>query len=122
MLVPAALENIGEADDVAVDVGVRVDKRVAHACLRRKVYDAIEAFLCKETRNGFPVADIHLKETERRVRLQPGESIAFELWVVVSVEVVQANNFVTSIEQRLRDVHANEPGSAGNEDLHGALR
>ena len=42
-VVAAALEDVHEADEVAVDVGVRVLERVAHAGLRGEVDDAPQA-------------------------------------------------------------------------------
>jgi hypothetical protein len=44
LVVAAAFENIGEADDVAVDVGVRILQRVANTGLRGQVNDLVELF------------------------------------------------------------------------------
>ena len=41
-VVAAAFEHVHEADDVAVDVGVRVLQRIAHAGLRRQMDDDID--------------------------------------------------------------------------------
>ena len=54
-VVPAALEDVEEADEVAVDVGVRVGQRVAHAGLRGQVDHALGA-LARETARAIAVA------------------------------------------------------------------
>jgi hypothetical protein len=67
-IVPAALEDVQEADDVRVDVGVRVDQRVAHAGLRREVDHAIEPLTRKQRRHAIPVGDVATLEPEAVVR------------------------------------------------------
>ena len=117
-VVPAALEDVGEADDIAVDVGVRVDQRVAHAGLRGQVHDAVELLLREQRRDALAVGHVHLHEAEVRVRRQARQPILLESRVVVVVEVVQAHDLVPARQQELRDVHADEAGRAGDEDFH----
>jgi hypothetical protein len=41
--------------------------------------------------------------------------------IVVVVEIVNADDFVAAREQALADMHADKPGGAGEQDLHGRL-
>jgi hypothetical protein len=54
------------------------------------------------------------------VRLQSRQAVALELHVVVVVQVVQADNLVATVEQAQGRGHADETGSAGDENLHGS--
>jgi hypothetical protein len=62
--VAAAFENIGEADDVAVDVGVRVLQRIADAGLRGQVNDLVELFGGKQCVHAGAISDIQFDEAE----------------------------------------------------------
>ena len=47
---PAGLQHIDEADEVGVDVGVRILERIAHAGLRREMDDALRRELARTAR------------------------------------------------------------------------
>ena len=44
-VVPAAFEDIGEADQIGIHIGVRIDQRIAHAGLRGEMDDMGKAML-----------------------------------------------------------------------------
>ena len=48
------------------------------------------------------------------------ESGQLEAWIVVVIEVVDADDLVTAFEQEAGDVHADKAGGAGDEDFHGS--
>ena len=79
--------------------------------------DAVESFRGKQAVDRCAVGDVDLVEREVRVLelLQPRE---LQVDVVVLVEVVEPDDVVAAREQALRDVHADETGGAGDEDLH----
>ena len=60
---PAGLEDVGEGDDVALDIGVRILEAVADAGLGREMDDPVEAML-RETGldRGEPVGEIGADE------------------------------------------------------------
>src|SRR3546814_9255455 len=64
--VPAALEHVDEADEIAVDIGVRIGERIAHAGLRREVHDPIDALRLEQCRDTVPVLDVQLDEPKPR--------------------------------------------------------
>jgi hypothetical protein len=61
----AAFEDVDEADQVAVDIGMRVLQRVAHAGLRREIDHALRAF-CREKRgDAGAVGDVEARQRKR---------------------------------------------------------
>ena len=115
--VPAGLENVREADEVAVDVGLRVGQRVAHAGLGREVNDLVEALTGEQVGDGPPVRDVHRLEAKLRARAEPREPDVLESGIVVVVQVVQAHDVVAAREQRLRGMHADEARRTGHQDF-----
>lgn len=113
--VAAALEDVGEADDVAVDVCVRVLDGVAHPGLGGQVHDTVKALLSKQPGHAFAVGNVQFDEAETWLALQTRETVMLELRRVVVVEVVKTDHLVASRQQQLADMHADEAGSAGDE-------
>ena len=52
--------------------------------------------------------------------IEPLKARFLEANVVVVVEVVDADDFIAGGKQPLGDVHADEPGRAGDQDFQGA--
>jgi hypothetical protein len=101
---------------------VRVLQRVPHTGLRGKVDYSIERLGLKDGFNGGPVRQICLKESEAGV-LQPGEPRLLERDIIVFVEVIDAEDFVSTLQQAERKMHSNEAGGAGDQNLgHGFLK
>jgi hypothetical protein len=71
-VVAAAFENIGEADDVALDVGVRILQRVTDASLRGQVNDLVEFFGGKQHVHPGAISDIQFDEAEVGMAGQSG--------------------------------------------------
>ena len=120
--VAAAFEHVHEADDVAVDVGVRVLQRIAHAGLRGEVDHAVEATGLEELRHARTVGHVELDEAEALVRRQPRQPGLLEADVVVVVEVVEADDLIAARQQAQRGGHADEAGGAGEQNFHGWMR
>ena len=78
-VVPAALEHVQRADDVAVDVGVRVLERVAHARLRGEVDHALELLAREQRRHARAVGEVELHEAEARQLLEDREARVLEV-------------------------------------------
>ncbi len=55
---------------------------------------AVGLLLCEDAQHLFAVADVGLVERIRLVAQHGAEAIAFELWVVVVIEVVNDNYMV----------------------------
>ena len=118
LVVAAAFQDVHEADDVAVDIGMRVFDRVAHAGLGGEVDDAVEFFFGEELFDALAIGDIHLHEAEAGVRLQARQAVALELRVVVIIQIVEADHLVTPRQQALGGMHADKARRPGYQHLH----
>lgn len=116
--VAAALEHVGEADEVGIDVGIGVLDRVAHPRLGGQVKDPVETVRGKEFRHACPVRHVELLEDEVLVRAQAREAGFLQGHIVVGVEVVDAVDRVAAVEQSFRDRRADESRGARNQDVH----
>ena len=120
---PAAFENVDEARQVAVDIGVRVRERIPDARLRGEVHDARRPVLAKHGGHRRVVGEIELEELETRHSDQLLESRLLEADVVVVVDDVETDHLVAAVQQATRDVEPDESGGAGDKNFHrhGAL-
>jgi len=64
LVVTAAFEQVGEADQVGLHIRVRILQRVAHAGLRGEMDDAVEGVFLKDFLDGFAVFKVFFKEYE----------------------------------------------------------
>ena len=117
--VAAILEHVEESDDVGVDVGARVLERVAHARLGGEVDDALGRVLGEAPVHQRAVLEVAAHLGEALVRLDALEPRELQRGVVVVVDVVDADDLVAAFEQPDRERRADEPGRAGDENLHG---
>ncbi len=114
----AAFEHVEKADDVAAHVGVGVLQRVAHPGLRRQVDGPVEGIIGEDSLHGLGVGEVEALEVERVEPfelLQPG---LLEGDVVVVVEVVDTDHCGAAFEETAGDVHPDEAGGTGDEDVH----
>src|SRR3546814_6425394 len=102
-VVAAAFENVGEADQIAVDIGVRVDQRIAHTGLRGEVDHALEALFREQRRHAVAIGEIELDEAEARLAFELRKTRVLEAHVVVVVDDVEADDLDTASKQALWD-------------------
>jgi hypothetical protein len=108
-IVPAAFQNIGEADQVGVDIGVRISERVSHARLRRQMNDDGKAMPRKQCRHRHAIRHIKHFELKARVVAQNIEPSRLQPWIVIGIEIVEPHNAVAGLQQPLRHVESDEP-------------
>ena len=119
LVVTAAFEDVHEADDVGVDVGVRILQRIAHAGLRGQMHHAVELLACKQLFHAGAVGHVELDEAEAFLRREARQTRLLESWIVVIVEIVETDDFVAARQQNLRYVAADEARSARDQHFHG---
>ena len=73
-VVAAAFENVEEADEIGIGVGVRMVEGVAHAGLRGEMHDAVRPFRREEVGDGGTVGEVGLHETEVGEGCEPLEA------------------------------------------------
>jgi hypothetical protein len=112
----ASLEDVLESDNVRLDVRMRILDRISHASLRGEMHNAAEAMRREQRLHRAAIGDINFLEAKAASRFKPRQSREFEVWVVVVVEVVDANNFITAVEKRGCDMRTDEARAASHEN------
>ena len=113
---PAAFQNVEEAGEVGIRIGVRIDQRVAHAGLRGEMHDVGKAMLGEQRRHAGAVGEIELDEAEAAILRELVEARLLERRIVVGVEIVEADDGAAIRQQPARHMKADEAGRAGDED------
>src|SRR5450756_257612 len=108
IIVPASLQDIEEAFEIGVDIGMGVIDRMAHAGLGRKMHHRRETVLGKQTSNRRTVGEIELHETKARMLAQDVEPRLLQGRIVIAVEVVQADDIPAFGQELAGDVEADE--------------
>ena len=91
--VAAGFEDVVEADEVSLDIGIGIGDTVAHACLCSKVDYNLGLELSKELVDELAVGYVAFDKAEAGVLLELCQAFFFEAYVVVVVHVVDANYF-----------------------------
>ena len=116
-VVAAAFEHVDEADQVGIDIGVRIDR--ANTARRPAPRDGRrwETVLAR-TAPPSPARSARSSLTKRkRWNLRKlGEPRLLQRRIVIGVEVVEADDVAAVSQQPPRDVKADEAGGAGDED------
>src|SRR5438034_8980106 len=121
VVVPAALQDIEESGDVAVDVGVRVFHRIAHSGLGGEVDDPPRAPLAKEAGHLCAIGDVEPDKLEPVEVAELLKARLLQLRIVVGIEIVDSHDGVAALEEPFRDVVADESGRAGDENQNSAM-
>jgi hypothetical protein len=117
-VVAAGLQDVHEADDVALDVGVWILQRVAHAGLRGEVDHPLRPEVGEGRVERGAVLQRRAQEREPGQWCQPRQPRFLQPRVVVVVEVVVAEHLVAARQQALAEFRTDEAGGAGDEDAH----
>src|SRR5271165_5033352 len=98
-----SLQHRQEAVDVRGDIGVRIDKRVAYACLRREMDHELRFSARKDGLHRASVRKVAAREGEGRELRKLFQPRLLQRDVVVGVEVVQSNDLSAPLKQAFRD-------------------
>lgn len=118
-VVAAGLQDVEEADEVALEVGARVLDGVADARLGSEVHHYIEAVLSEQALDEGGIAQVAAHEGEAAVCVglgQHAQAGVLDTGVVVAVEVVETDdNVIGLLEQLLDEERADKAGCSGDE-------
>ena len=125
----AAFQDVEEAHDVGVDVGVRIFEAVAHPRLGGEIDHMARLRLGEDGGHAVTVGQVELQVAIAGVALQDREPRGLQLGIVVGIEAVEAHDLVAALEQPAAEVEADEAGRAGDQnrqdvasELRGAQR
>lgn len=118
-ILPASFQNVVEANDVAFDVHIGIRDGVPHACLRGEIHDDLRPVAREEVGNQGFIGKVAADEREVRERLELCQPRLLEPDVIVVVQVVQPDDVRPRLvrQNALRQIRANKPGRAGNENI-----
>src|SRR5688572_17979646 len=97
-VMPAAFQDVREADEIAVYVGLRILDRVPDACLRRKMDDALGTMLSKNLRCAGAIGHVRpdIRVTGIRRPRKAFQARLLELDIIVRVETIEADDLVAA--------------------------
>ena len=117
-MVAAGFEDVVEADEVALDVGIGVGDGVAHARLGSEVHDQGEALLGEEAFDQSLVGQVALDEAPvASQRVDFAQALLLESDVIVVIERVEPDHpdVLHVRKQTLYQVGPNETRRAGHQ-------
>src|SRR5439155_11946036 len=93
--VPTTLENVEKADEVAIGVGAGIRQRIADTGLRPEVHYTPKLLGGKKRFQRCGIAKICFYESKLPMLGQQLQPARFDAWVVVGVEIVEPDYFIT---------------------------
>ena len=114
-IVPTSFQHVGEPNQVGFYIGMRVNERIPHAWLSPEMDDMRKPVLGEERRHALAIRQIQPGKPKGGVHCQFRQTRFFKGWIVVGVEVVQADDRTPVAQQPAGDMVADESGRAGDE-------
>ena len=118
-ILPASFQNVVKTDDVAFYVHIGIRDGVPHTRLRGEIHDDLRPVAREEVGNQALVGKVSADEREVLERLELCQPRLLESDVIVVVQIVQPDYVRPRLvrQNALRQVRANKPGRAGNENI-----
>ena len=107
-IVPASFQTIGEADQIGVDIGVRIFKRVSHARLCGQMDDDGKAIPREQRRHRHAIRHVEPFELKAWVVAQDIEPGRLQPRIVIGIEIIDPDDTVAGLQQPLRHVESDE--------------
>ena len=111
-----ALQNIGETDQIAVDISGGILEGVADTRLGRKIHHHIKMWPGEETCHGLPIGKIHSVELKVWMVFQMRQAIPLEGGVIRGAEVIKTVYDPPFGQQTAAQVVADEAPRTGDEN------
>ena len=119
-VVPAPLENIGEAGQVGIHIGMWMIDRITHAGLCRQMRHGLETAIVEQRGDGLAIRKIDAHEIEARILPQDVQPRLLQRRVVIAVEIVETHDVPALSQQLAADVKADK--SRRTRDQNCAIR
>src|SRR4029079_17879034 len=99
----AAFENCRKAGEIGIDIGERVDQRVADTGLRGQMNDIGKPVLLEKGGHSVAVGEIKPHEADPSGFLKFPAPCFLQRWIVICVHVVEAYDVMAVLQQTLCD-------------------
>src|SRR5215217_7978123 len=116
LVMPAAFQDIGETDDIGVDVIMRMIEGVAHAGLRGEMDNSLRTFFGEQRRQRRSIGDILLDEAKPVAAVELFQAGKLQPNIIIVVEIVYARDLMPAVEQRPADVEADKSRCTRNQN------
>src|ERR1700730_12240892 len=107
-IVPASFQHIEKAVEIGVGVSVGVLDRIAHAGLGREVHHESKTMFRKQCCDRRTIREIGRHETELRMPSQDVQSRLLQGRIIVTVEIIEADNGAALGQQPAGDMKADK--------------
>ena len=114
----AGFKNVAEAHQVRIDVGPRLLNGVTDAGLRRKIDHSLGPIFLKDSLKPPSVLQGEPDIGKPASACQTRQTRLLERDLVIIIEVIDTNDFISPIQQSMRQRGTNETGGSGNENFH----
>src|SRR3954447_6425053 len=95
----ATLQNIQEADDIGLGIGVRIFEAVPNAGLGGEVDNAFGPDGPENLLHRRAIRNVSLDEFEFFMRHEPSEAVLLQPHIVIGVQVIDSRYLVTAFKQ-----------------------
>jgi hypothetical protein len=110
-MVDAHAEQVQRAGYVRVDVDLRVLHRLTDTSPCGQVENSVELVRGKQLLHGVEIGDIPAHHAETLARLELLEPPVLQSDIVRVVQVVDADDYVTALQEQFRNRGTNEPAA-----------
>ena len=117
--VTTAFEDVGKAGEIGVDIGLRLDQRVAHAGLRGQMNHMGKRCSANSAATACRSAISPSMKRKPSCRGEHRAARLFQTGIVVGVQIVETDDTVPILEQPPCHVKANKAGGSGHQNCLG---
>src|SRR5690242_17559291 len=112
-VVPATFEDGGEAGQIGIDIGERIDERMPNTSLRGEVNDVRKTMFLEQACHPVAICEIELDETQARRFGELRASRLLQRGIIVGVHIVETDHVAALAQQSLRNMKADKPAEIG---------
>ena len=98
---PASFQNIEEAGEIGVEIGVGILQRVTDTGLRGKMHDGSEFAVAKHGFYALAIGEIDLVKTEVVEFAENSDTRVLQRRIIIVVDAVEAHDRAASLQKAL---------------------
>lgn len=118
IIMATPFKDIYKPLQIGIDISVRIFQRVSHPGLRGQMNDTIRLFISENTSHRVPVFDRNTVKAKRLMVSDAGKPRLFQRDIIIVVEIINPDDFITARQQAFDTMHANETSTACNQNFH----
>ena len=99
---PASLKYIHKANQVGINIGMRIFDGITHPGLGGKMHDAVKLFISKKFGTSITLLNAHFlkaKTTGEFRRLKLTQAAILKIYIVIVIDIVDADYIISTLRQ-----------------------